>query len=661
MSGDPFSSYQLLSQVTEGSIRSFHAMAKTGAVVMVHLVDRGDPTEAQDVLRLLEGLPPGERRKVLEIVDREDVLGVVTKFFMEFETLRHWLEQNSTGASAPPRQSVSAPPAEAPGEFTRAFPARAAPAPPDSRGEEPANTPAADPGVRLPVEEPDEFTGAFMPHSTRADLHPTSPQGSPPSPDAATADGSRVPAEPHAAAEEPGEFTRAFLAQSVPPEPTDRDRGGKSEGDPGEIGREFYGDPARPRPASANLNEVTGEPPQAVEPPGESEPGEFTRMFRAAQPPPAEAATRQSAPEAPVPPSASMFTDRPPTPPESGHGTPGTSAGPREAGEFTQLFRARSAAEPAAEADPARAEESEAEPRVHATQQPSSGDSASLEPGEFTRLFRAASAQARFEEGGDSAASDRNGVADGLTGPADPLPQHPRSDGETPARPVTRSEENSSANETRSVADPSPGGAWTAPGEFTGIFGKPVLPSDLPARPEEPSTSSTEQGVAVPPPASNPYRPATADDYLSRLSSADAGHIPPPLPPPPADPSPRAAAPDLPPWLGGATEANKPTVAGPTGPSDYTRIISAQRVPPPTPPPAAAPPSPPAPVAAQPPSPQATPVVLILSLVAVMIAVAALILYFALRPDTPPVPVESEAAEATVAWIKPFLHRWLGA
>ncbi len=260
MSSDSIPGYELLTRVSEGSVRTYHALSRTGAVVMVHFVeDAGDI--AARVREMIDRLPPQERRKVLEIVEARGGAAVVTKFILDFDSLLAWLDDR---VPDPPSRSVG----DHAGGFTEAF--RALDSPPQAPGD---STPSS-------VPEPGEFTRAFQ--AIRSDDHhvlpsepPSDSSGPPPpaggeplSPGAPSLPGGGMSSAeseaPDSLPAEPGEFTRAFRAIADPP----------MASRPADAAPE----PAPPRDVPAAV------PPP---PPVNAEPGEFTRLFGAVQPPPA--------------------------------------------------------------------------------------------------------------------------------------------------------------------------------------------------------------------------------------------------------------------------------------------------------------------------------------------------------------------------------------
>jgi hypothetical protein len=114
MKSDEFHArYQILKQVTDGSVRTFHAVARTGAVVMVHYLTGGVTGENYEILALIERLPPDDRARVLPVAEVDDEPVVVTRFVLDFRTLRDWLESRATPATDAPPTAPSPPAAEA--------------------------------------------------------------------------------------------------------------------------------------------------------------------------------------------------------------------------------------------------------------------------------------------------------------------------------------------------------------------------------------------------------------------------------------------------------------------------------------------------------------------------------------------------------------------
>jgi hypothetical protein len=272
--------YHLVRQVTDGPVESHHAVATTGAVVMVHMLDSARPEEIDEIFDLLGRLHPDVGGRVLESTHVDGRPVIVTRFLAEFRSLREWLEEHArdpaeggsspvpfvaplpSGTSAPPGAgpgSVSAPPIpslpeerQEPGEFTRLF--RAQRPPGDPEGTRPAEMPAP-PGPEGD-EAPGEFTQLFRAHGPPAPQIPPPVEEGPassvappshpapePSPPAPSPPPSRPPPPPPpptypappppqrpsqptssssatsgagSSSEGPGEFTRWFARQTGP-------------------------------------------------------------------------------------------------------------------------------------------------------------------------------------------------------------------------------------------------------------------------------------------------------------------------------------------------------------------------------------------------------------------------------------------------------------
>ncbi|HEX9105827.1 MAG TPA: hypothetical protein VF832_01330, partial [Longimicrobiales bacterium] len=197
--------YNLLEQVTDGPVRTFHAVAEGGAVVMAHFL--ADPAQdaVRDRLRRLESLPEAAARKVMAVTDVDGVPVVLTRFILEFSSFDRWLDSASglrrPGASPPPLSTpaaASAPdpgPAPAPGEFTRLFaapasPAAAPPAPARATGSEapPAQHAAPQPAADQPAAPepaPAQPTAPQTPPAQPAPPQTPAAQPAPPQPPAA--------------------------------------------------------------------------------------------------------------------------------------------------------------------------------------------------------------------------------------------------------------------------------------------------------------------------------------------------------------------------------------------------------------------------------------------------------------------------------------------
>jgi hypothetical protein len=253
--------FQILNQITEGRVQTFHALSSGGAVVMAHFLGDEPAADAQKILSRIDSLEPERKSRVVKITDVDGSPVIVTKFILDFESLHRWLELEAemgevaassvTQADAAPASMASAPRAAAPDE-----PADAAPAAADEHRE---------PG-------PGEFTRVFQapppPAPADAVLEPE-PASRPPAP------------EPDA---EPGEFTQLFQAPPSAPAPEaalPRTAEAEAEAEPGEFTQLFQAArdpvmlPAEAPPPSAPPRHPTREA---------AAPGEFTRMFQTPAP-----------------------------------------------------------------------------------------------------------------------------------------------------------------------------------------------------------------------------------------------------------------------------------------------------------------------------------------------------------------------------------------
>ena len=71
--------YQMLQQVGDGPVRSFHAMAGTGVVVMLHFLE-GSEEANHALLALVDRLKPNERKRVLDVTAVDGKPVIVTRF-----------------------------------------------------------------------------------------------------------------------------------------------------------------------------------------------------------------------------------------------------------------------------------------------------------------------------------------------------------------------------------------------------------------------------------------------------------------------------------------------------------------------------------------------------------------------------------------------------
>jgi hypothetical protein len=303
MTGAEFrSKYNLRKQVTHQGAVTHHALDSSGQVVMVHFL--GDPAspECRRLLALVDRLSVADRRRIIEQIEVDDALVIVTQFFMGFESLERWLERRVPAQPPPP---PTAPRAPSPGEFTQLFgrvqASQAAPPSP-----EPGPTPPAEAG---------EFTRLFRAQSAQ----PAAP-AQPPAP----------PAQP--AAQQPNP-----VGGPDPNKPIVRWREAKPSGG----GEED-------KPAIHWKKDVSPPPARSVEPPA---PGELTRLFGAGE------AARPAAPAPTAPPRREsndyLQALRESEPAEAlppGHASPSPSSEP---GEFTRLMSGLGSAPPSPLAAPA--------------------------------------------------------------------------------------------------------------------------------------------------------------------------------------------------------------------------------------------------------------------------------------------------------------------
>ena len=295
-------------------------------------------------------------------------------------------------------------------------------------------------------------------------------------------------------------------------------------------------------------------PPAPMAPPAQSQPGEFTRLFQAANPP---APTSQHPAVAP-----------PPPPPAAPMAPPAQS----QPGEFTRLFQA--AAPPTAPAtlpNLTAADSMEATielPVAPAAPPPPpvaaapSAPPAQSQPGEFTRLFQAASPTPAAQ-------------------PAESRPGEFTRMFQSPATPPAEQ------------PAPPPPAASGPPGEFTRVFNSPMPSAPAaadwspPPPPPTPAGTFTQmfQSPAPAPPA--PESHPQGGEFTQFFHASPLGTQGPALPAAsgfPSAPGPSAAPPPPPRYAvsGGATQAfalpSAPQPAGPSaasqGPGEYTRMMS---------------------------------------------------------------------------------------
>lgn len=236
MANDTFQDrYQILEVVAEGPVRTCHAMAATGAIVMAHFLDT---SAAQGgLLDLIEGLRPAERRRVIEVTEVDGETVVVTRFILDFRSFEEWLRVNQ--AVEPTRPSpvdLSRGPeteAEPPGPPSPPLPdpiLEGVPPGPEAEPEPPASLdhPVPDTiskGVPPVTEEESHAAAAAEPPALPA--QPTTdeiPEGAPPPTDTDSQAAVEMGPPDKPAEHAPGEFTRLFrkpepVAPVSPPPP----------------------------------------------------------------------------------------------------------------------------------------------------------------------------------------------------------------------------------------------------------------------------------------------------------------------------------------------------------------------------------------------------------------------------------------------------------
>jgi hypothetical protein len=320
--------YQVIRTVTQGAVQTHHAFASTGNVVMVHEIDPSAAQEATLLAGMIARLEDGERERILDVMEVDGTAMIVTRFLLEHETLRSWLEAAVGSSDELPGEADAAPPTPV-SPPTDSIPIPGSPEP------DAPPVPASDDG-------PGEFTRMFQAQGGA----PQSPSGGSDSPGDdrgeefdAVGTGTGTGEKPQDEApeqDEAGEFTRMFRAVAPPTPPP-------PETSP----------PPEPPPAPAEEETPEPAPPPTQAPsPDVSGPGEFTRMFQAVvadlhqgsdadrsppvrEPPPGRRG--ETAPPPPPTPASPPFT--PPTP--RGTPEPEMPTEPRGPGEFTRIFGAQ--------------------------------------------------------------------------------------------------------------------------------------------------------------------------------------------------------------------------------------------------------------------------------------------------------------------------------
>ena len=316
------------------------------------------------------------------------------------------------------------------------------------------------------------------------------------------------PAAPASAVKEPGEFTRQFvppvLRPAPPPTPKETPPpSAPAAKEPGEFTRQFVPGAFRRAPPTA---------PQETPPPSASaakEPGEFTRQFvpPVLRPSPPTAPQETPPPSVPAAKEPGEFTRQfvPPVLRPSVPSVPKDAPAPREPGEFTRMFPA-TAPKPAAPQKPAPP------------------------PGEFTRQFQAPQRPVSAippKVGPPSQNAPPAREAGEFTQmlqaqrPAAPAPsvKQPSQSGEFTRyfeSPMTPSAQGSPGH----IAPPMPTRPPPHPkdaGEFTQIFGPGDMPSPPPpSTPSNPVNANATQVFATPRPA--PQSPMAAPNTAPPMS-----------------------------------------------------------------------------------------------------------------------------------------------
>jgi hypothetical protein len=303
------SRYQVIRTVTQGAVRTHHAFASTGNVVMVHEIDPSAAQEAVLLAGMIARLGDSERERILDVMEVEGTTMIVTRFLLEHETLRGWLEASlSHHGAAGTAETMPVPPPVEESPRAGASPRTGQPSPPS---EPPDPKPAPDPNVAREIgaqEGPGEFTRLFRAQPPPAEPPPASPEGSGPEgsgnvpeveaegrdPEAEAPGSGQAPRPREAPVDEgPGEFTRMFQAVVAPTSPApEEEQGTPAPARREETNTEAAG-PGRP-PSSPTLPTTSG--PSVIDTPDPTPqpevreesrgPGEFTRIFGAQNPGP---------------------------------------------------------------------------------------------------------------------------------------------------------------------------------------------------------------------------------------------------------------------------------------------------------------------------------------------------------------------------------------
>jgi hypothetical protein len=299
-----------------------------------------------------------------------------------------------------------------------------------------------------------------------------------------------------------------------------------------------HGDGGDAGPPAARPRLGVPQPPAAT---SSGSPGEFTLLFGGPGGAGADAATAPRVETS----GDSMAGTEPPlvAPPDAGpvEAAP-VDAARAEPGEFTRLFKAATPADTAPlQPEQPAAPEAPARPEPALPPTPRAG-SASPEqpaargvpepPGEFTRMFGAAPAAAQEQP---------PAPADPSNAPAGPAPAA----GNAPPAPPPVPPAPPAAEDASWPVQPAPvrePPRSTAPGQYTRVFGTPAQPpgGDTATRSD---TAATPGPWPVDGPAPSAGAGPGSGDYLERLTGSPAATgrpMPPPMAPPPMNPVPSA-------------------------------------------------------------------------------------------------------------------------
>lgn len=465
--------YQQATQILPGTLQTFRAVdTTTGRDVFVHRAPSNDPAAHQLALLLSSALVRSAkaRRMVLDVIEEGGFAYVVTETEHQCLLLREWLqfEINQTGASEGAARPSSPPPP----------PVEAVP-PPVQQSVQP---------IHQPVPKPN---------------------GAPPIPESAPPPRAEMK-------QEPGEFTRMFMAGTAASPPAEASASPLEDTQPSLPSLEEPIASELPKPEAATPQPSVPEPAKA-EAPGR-EPGEFTRMFmagtaaakREAKPAAPQEILRPATPQEPPRPSVMQEPPRPPVlqeaqrrPVVQEEAKPAPPKAGPDPGEFTRFFQTSGPPERKSPSpDIARSAERPSNPdfgRTGFVQRPSTPLATSpapppaqkgTEPGEFTRMFM---------QGSFAPAS-----------PSPSLPQNPRGSAHDPFATPSGGGMFEEAPPASSVPPP----ISKPMGEYTKIFGSgadgpPVQQPSSVAPPSSPLSDDPLLGSAGPAPIAPATPPAS--------------------------------------------------------------------------------------------------------------------------------------------------------